>query len=342
MSVEDYEQAEQYLLADSLRDAQAWAMLAECRFHRGDYSGQLEASEMSLALSNVYHERVAHYLHEGYVAQLTSALEAVESGNDLEVSKLLSETIVFGQAITTEMNPRIAATNARLPALAAATALKLKDNPRAETYLNGLHKQWQNRPELLERLAHTYYQMGQRQSCVDVCEHVLLQQPDNSAVLNLRAQALRGSDRQAATLNAYRDALESFGDQPLMQREMGMLLFELGEWKQAEQSLELAYRSGDADSLDLLILMAECAFNDGGYLQALEHYQHALRIQPMSRDVLRAIGACHWRLGEPKEAKAAFELAAKMSEGQPATARPSNGQTTAGAAAVNHEEEHGK
>ncbi len=307
MSREEYGPAQGALLKSPELDAQGWALIAECRFELHDYWGQLEAGQRSLELSGLYHERIARDLHEAYVTQLEAALKIFWSGEDLETAKAINEVVAFGQGIARDISPRIFETNKKLATIATATAIRLKHIPQTESYLLNLRSEWKDHLELLERLALIYHQIGQDPACVELCEQILQKQPRNTTILTLRTEAMRGSNIPVATLNALRDMRQVFQQHPILHRDMGVILFELGDWKQAATHLETAYKSRDADSLNVLVMIGECAYNQGDYRRALDYYRHALRIQPGNMDILRAIGACHWNLGEKVEAKAAFD-----------------------------------
>ena len=307
MNREEYGPAQDALLKRSALDAQGWALVAECRFQLHDYWGQLEGGEHSLDQSGLYQVRIARDLHEEYVTELVAALKIFWSGDDLETAKAINEVVAFGQRITKDISPRIFETNKKLATIATATAIRLKNIPQTENFLIGLRKEWKDRPELLERLALIYHQIGQDPTCVELCEQILQMQPRNSTILTLRTEAMRGSNIPIATLNALRDMRQVSHKHPILHRDMGVILFELGDWKQAATHLEAAYASRDADSLNVLVMIGECAYNQGDYRRALDYYRHALRIQPENLDILRAIGACHWNLGEQLEAKAAFD-----------------------------------
>lgn len=307
MNREEYGPAQDALLQRSELNAQGWALVAECRFELHDYWGQLEAGQRSLELSGLYHERIARDLHEAYVTQLDAALKVFWSGDDLETAKAINEVVAFGQGITKDISPRIFETNKKLATIATATAIRLKHIPQTESFLLTLRKEWKDRPELLERLALIYHQIDKDPACVELCEQILQRQPRNTTILTLRTEAMRGSNIPVAMLNALRDMRQISHQHPVLHRDMGVILFELGDWKQAATHLEAAYKSRDADSLNVLVMIGECAYNQGDYRRALDYYRHALHIQPESMDILRAIGTCHWNLGEQMQAKAAFD-----------------------------------
>jgi tetratricopeptide (TPR) repeat protein len=311
MSHDDYEIAQGKLLAQAPLDAQGWAMLAECRFYLKDYPGMADACRKSLAISDEQQQTVAFYLQEAYVVQLKEALHAFESGKELDASKLLNEVLVFGNEIPPEISPRIVQTNKSVAAIAAAAAIKLRDYPQARTYLEGLRDQWKDNPDLMERLAFTYYQMGEDSLCVGLCEQILKSRPSDEDALMLRVQALRGRTQRQDALNAYRDALQVSAQEPVLRRNLGILLFELGEFKPAALQLETACQDTNADSWSLLVMIAECAFHDGEFNRALDYYKRALHIQPENRSLLQAIGACYWSLGQKSEAEAAFAKAGR-------------------------------
>ena len=299
-------------MKDSLLDSEGWTMLVECRYHLRDYQGMIDASRMALSGSRANDDRVAYFLHEAYVLQLRDALAVLETGGNHDIVRTLNEVVAFGQAIPPVLDPRAHRINQKIAGMAVVAALHLRDDPQARDFLGGLRDRWQGRPELMERLAMLYHQTGDDSTCADLCAQILLLQPDNATALRLRAQTLSSSSQDRATLAAFRNILNTSDDRPELHRDLGILLFELGDWEQAAQHLQQSYRKDDPDSLNLLIMQAECAFQDGRFERAMDYYRRALRVQPENPDLHRAIGACHWSLGNPSAAEAAFARATQL------------------------------
>jgi Flp pilus assembly protein TadD len=308
-----YEQAETNLMTAGPVDAEGWALLAQCRYFLKDYRGQSEASKRSLELSSSYRYLVVHYLQLAYIEQLETAVTALEAGNDLEAVKGFNEVLVFGKTIDETMDPLIVKTNQRVSAFAGAVALRLQDHIKAKPFLASLRTEWQDSPELMERLAHICLQAGDASSCTEVCESILALHPENSDMLQLRALAAGQSGRQDAALNAYRDAIEATPDNKTLHRDLGSILYRMQEWGSAREHLEFACHSGDPDSLNLMLMLAECAYHQGSYVEALDFYGRVSRSRPADPDAVRGAGVCLHALGRKAEADSAFHRATRMS-----------------------------
>jgi len=147
--------------------------------------------------------------------------------------------------------------------------------------------------------------------------------------LQLRAQACQQLGYGDATVNAYRDALEASSSSVALHRNLGVILFGLENWKDARPHLEIAYRSKPADSLSLLLMIAECLYHDGNYAGALERFKRAAEVRGPDSDLYRAIGACYYSMGDRVPADAAFREAARLAartQRESASGQPTGGQ----------------
>jgi tetratricopeptide (TPR) repeat protein len=304
--------AQRALMEAGPSDAQGWALLSECRYYATDYIGQAEAAQQSLSLSDEFRPLIARYVRLAYVEQLQNALRAFNSANELEAVKLLSEVVVFGNKFDKSLDPLMVRTNQRVVAFAALASIRLKDYPQARTYLEGLGAEWKDNPELLEQLAFIYYQIGEARLCVTTCESVLARQPENLNVLKMRAQAAEGLGERDLAVQAYRDVIAHTPDSRVPQRNLGTLLYQFEDWHEARGHLESALKQGDADSLALLRMMAECAFHEKNFNEAITYYKRILQSHSGDEDAERGIGACLWILGKRDEAQEAFTRANRI------------------------------
>lgn len=312
ISHEEYSRAQTALEAAGPVDAEGWALLAESRLCQKDYLGLAAAAQRSLAISGEFHVQIDHYLQQAFIEQVSAGIRAFDDGDDPEASRLFGQLLVYCQAIRERMTPAMTRTSQKAAALAGSVAIRLRDYPNAKSYLEGLRAEWKSNPALLERLAFIYYQMGEPQLCVATCESLLVKQPASLTVLQLRAQAYQQLGHADATVNAYRDALEEFADSPVLNRNLGIILFDLEDWKQARARLETAYRMRPADSLSLLVMIAECLYNEGNFDGALQRFKRALDAGGPNPDLLRAVAACYRNLGDRKQAAAAFREAERL------------------------------
>jgi len=309
---EEYTRAQTDLEASGPADAQGWALLAQCRLLQKDYLGLAAAAGKSLALSKQYHVQIQHYLQQAFIEQLNAGVQAFYDGNDPEAARLFNQLLVYCQAISGNMTPEMTRASQKAAALAGAVSIRLRDYPNARTYLEGLKSQWASNPALLERVAFIYYQMGEPALCVATCESLLVRQPLNPTVLQLRTQAYQQLGHADATVNAYRDALEQPFGGPVLHRNLGIILFQLEDWKEARPHLEAAFRSRPSDSLNLSVMIAECLYNEGDYDSALRRFRAVSDAQGGSPDLYRAMGACYRGLGDSKQADVAFREAVRL------------------------------
>jgi len=311
ISHEDYSGAQALLDSAGPTDAQGWALLAECSLRQKDYIGLADAARRSLAISGEYGSRLDYLLRQAFVEQLHAGIQAFDEGNDPESARLLNQLIVYGQTIRSYMSPEMVRASHEVVALAGAVSIRLKNYPNAREYLEGLRTQWKNNTALLERLALTYYQMGELGRCVATCESLLVKQPSDTTALQLRTQACQQLGKRDATVNAYRDALEKSPSSPILHRNLGTLLFELQDWKEARSHLEAASLSKPSDSLSLITMIAECLYNEADFQGALQRFKRAANRPGANAELFRAMGACYRSLGDRTLADAAFREAAR-------------------------------
>ena len=88
------------------------------------------------------------------------------------------------------------------------------------------------------------------------------------------------------------------------------------DWGRARPHLEFARRSGDPDSLSLSLMLAECAYREGRYDQALSYYSQVSRYRPSDPDASRGAGVCLRALGRTAEADSAFQRASRVAAGR--------------------------
>ncbi|MCX6601853.1 MAG: tetratricopeptide repeat protein [bacterium] len=327
---EQYDLAAKELLSEGPRDAQGWALLAVCRYHSKDYAGLAEAAGNSLKLSQEFRSLLSYHLQKALIDQLRVAVKAYESGNDLEASQQFNQLLVFAKSIDRKMKPDIEALRDQIMSLAAESSFRLKNYPQALGYLETLAEQWKDNVELSERLAYTYYYMGQRDKCVATCERILKAAPLDANILGLRAQAVGELGKPDAAVNAYRDALACPVNQSVLNRNIGILLFTLKDWAQARTHLEGAIAGDPPQKAQLISMAAECCYYLGDYDAALAHYKHYGRIRPNDPDAVRAMGSCYLSKGDRTAADAAFTEAARLMRADSThTARDSTSQPAA-------------
>jgi tetratricopeptide (TPR) repeat protein len=312
MAHEEYQRAQSQIEQSGPSDAEGWALLAECRMQQENWLPFAEAARKSLDLSNQMRVRIDYDLHRAFIEQLSSGIRAYEDGNDLEAVRRFNQLLVYFRAIVDYSTPEMKETAQRITALAGTISIRLRDFPNARSYLEGLRSDWQDKPELLERLALVYLQMGEPQSCIAVCESALVRDPASTEVLNLRAEAFQTLGRNTATINAYRDALELSPASAILHRNLGILLFSMGGWKEARGHLEAANRLGTADSLNIATMIAQCLFDEGDITGALRGYESIAKSDTGNADITRAIGACYRNLGNRLKAEAAFREARRL------------------------------
>ncbi|MBU0509059.1 tetratricopeptide repeat protein [bacterium] len=307
---EQYDLARRELASVGPRDAQGWALLATCSFYEKDYPALADAATHSLAMSQEFRPWLSYYLQQAFIEQLRGAVKAFQNKSDLDAIREFSQALVFSEAIDEKMKRDIVETRERIKSLAAAAALRLKDYPQAQTYLESLSDKWKEDVALLERLATAYYHMGKHDRCVATCETILSKSPGHSNALALRAQALAESGKGTETLNAYRDARSGNIRHSLLERNIGLLLYNMQDWQPAREHLQRTLEAGESKNDSLLIIVAECCYQAGDYESALQRYQQASRLRPSDPEILRALGACYGKLGDDIAARAAFTEAA--------------------------------
>jgi tetratricopeptide (TPR) repeat protein len=309
---EQYSLAEKQLAVETLHDAQGWYLLAICRYHSKDYPGLAEAATRSLKLSQEYRSPLSYHLQKAFVEQLRVALKEFDLRDFPNASQHLNQLLVFSKSIDPKMKVDIEVLREQIMSLAAHCSFQMKDFPQAQSYLETLSVQWKDNYELLERLAYTYYYVGQLAQCVATCERILAVQPSNSNMLGLRAQAVQKQGANEAAVNAYRDALSGGTNQAVLNRNIGVLFFAMKDWAQARKHLENALKGNPSDKDKLLSMTAECCYYEGNYNAALGYYKQLNTLQPNHPDLIRALGSCYWSMGNHTAAEAAFAEASRL------------------------------
>jgi tetratricopeptide (TPR) repeat protein len=310
---EDFARARSQLESEGPVDAEGWALLAQCRLFQKDYLGLANAAVKSLDLSGQYRVQMDHWLEQGFIEQVAEGVKAFNEGRDTDAARLFNQLLVFCEQVRNYMTPQMIRTSQKIAALAGAASIRLRDYPNARAYLEGLRSEWNENPALLERLAYIYNQIGEPRLCAATCESLLTREPLNTDVLKLRADAYRQIGDLQATVNAYRDALELDSSSTILEHNLGVLLFDMGDWKQALPHLEASRRSDVSDSLAILIMIGQCHYNEGDYEHALRTFRQVAQVRPDNPDVYREIGACLRSLGNRSEAEAAFQRARQLS-----------------------------
>ncbi len=309
IKMEDYRTAKRQLESYRSKDAKGWTLLAECSYHEEDYPGLIEASKKSLQISDEFRQRLEYLLQRTYIELLNKAVIAFQSQDNQTASLLFDYILAIGAALDPEVNPQIKSLEDDILMLAGATALRMKDFKRARGYYERVKSIRGTDPTVSERLALTYFYLGERNLCLEACDDVLQQKPGNLNALKWRAQVIDEIGTEEDALNAYRDVLDFNYTERTLHLNIGVILFQLEDWRRARQHFENAYRADSRKSLDLLILIAECLYNEGRYSQALEKFEQVEKIRPHDSDVKRYIGACYWNLDRPDSAKDAFSQA---------------------------------
>lgn len=327
---DEYVIAAERLAADGELDAQGWALLAEARLAAGEYIGVVSAARESIKRSGQYAPRVTHHVRQAFVAQLVAATAAYEVGQYAEVVTQFGQLSVFAAQAGEFLQPDQLTALTHASALAASLAVRLKDYPNARAHLEVVELTWQHDPALLAQLAMIYDQMGEAQACAETCEAALVLEPGNRELLELRAQAYRKQGQTAAAIAAYKSALERLPNSTLLQRNLGIIFYDLEDWGQASSYLAAAAGSS-ADSLDLLELLAECFYHAGRGDEAIACYARLVSARPSDPVNYRGLGACHYMVANPHAADSLLAIARDLEAQQPATVQDSSRKETGAA-----------
>lgn len=306
MRMEDYRAARRQLEANPSKNAKGWALLAECSYHEEDYPRLIEASKNSLKISDEFRSKLEYLLQKTYIELLDRAVTSFATQDNKTTITLLDHILAVGAALYPEVNPQIKNLEDEVLLLAGATCLRMEDYQRARGYYERAKTLRGEDLVVDERLALTYFYLGERQLCLKICDDVLKQQSSNANALKMRAQLIDAIGSKEEALNAYRDVLDFNYSESALHWNIGVILFELEDWSRARQHFENVYNSGQRNSPDLLTLIAECFYNEGRYSSALEKFEQAAGFSPENADLKRYIGACYWNLGKIQSAKEVF------------------------------------
>jgi tetratricopeptide (TPR) repeat protein len=301
LTVGDYHTAQEQLLASGPSDAKGWALLAECYYWLEDYPDFAATSKTALQISKEYQPRIAYLLQTAYVDLLNKATIAFQNGDNQDAYRFFDDALTVGDAIDDDISPGLHRMEGDVLMLAGSNFLRLEDYSQARRCFQ---RAWEIRgddPEVLERLALCNFRLRDYVPGLIACERLLDLQPGNANALEWRAQIVDSLQQPEEAVNAYRDALEYVSDDNRLHRNLGIILYDLGQWNLARRHLEKAYSICPVEDSDIAELIAECYYNEAKYREALDHFEAASKITPDNPDILRYIAACHFKLDQREE-----------------------------------------
>jgi tetratricopeptide (TPR) repeat protein len=301
VTVGDYHTAREQLLASGPNDAQGWALLAECYYWLEDYPNFAATSKTALQVSQEYQPRIAYLLQHAYIELLNKATSAFQDGNNRDAYRFFADAMTVGDAIDADINPGLHRLEDEVLMLAGSNFLRLEDYNQARKCFERVRDVRGEDPEVLELLALCNFRLKDYDPSLIACDKLLQLQPGNANALEWRAQIVDSLQQPEEAVNAYRDALEVVSNDNRMHRNLGIILYRLGEWNLARQHLEKAYSIAPNDGSDLIELIAECLYNQAKYPEALDRFEAANKGNPDDPDILRYIAACHWKLDQREE-----------------------------------------
>jgi len=312
MKLGDYSAARETLTSSGPNDAEGWTLLTECDYWLEDYPALADASRASLRFSSEYQPRIAYFLQRAYIELLNNAIVAFEDDRESDGKRLFSDAVTVGEAIDASISPSLSAIKDEVLVLAGSNYLRMRYYADARRCFEQVRATRGEDPEALERLAFCDFQLQNYDSCLADCEALLDLQPENASALVWQAQATDILHNPELAATAYRDALEVDTNDVTLHRNMGIILFQLEKWDPARQHLEIAYHANPDQSDDLLVLIGECCFNAGEYMDALDYFKTANSVKPDDPDILRYLGTCYWNLGHRQEAEASWMQANQL------------------------------
>ncbi|RJP82325.1 MAG: hypothetical protein C4524_00820 [Candidatus Zixiibacteriota bacterium] len=314
---ENYQSAKRQLQASGPRDAQGWVLLAETHYRLGDYPAFLQAADTALTYTVEIRPRVQYLLNLAWTETLNRANAELEDGHYAAAAELYDHLFPIAGKIDARYHPEVRARESDVRLLAGTAHLHAGHPAPAREYLEAVARDRRNDPRVLQQLALAYYYLGDEQACLDACRRLLMYEQESPEGLKLKALMEGDPDQRQEALREYLEAHAADSQAILLHRNLGIILFQLADWRQAREHLEIAYQADPANSSDLLIPIAECYYNEARYAEALDQLQQAARQHPDDPDILRYQGACLWNLERRAEAEAAFaaarQLAAAMS-----------------------------
>jgi tetratricopeptide (TPR) repeat protein len=304
---EDYSTAKKQLERSGGLDAEGWALLAECNYHLEDVPGFLRACQASLQISPQFEPRITYLQEHAGIELLNRGIAAFQNQDYQEAARLFDMELLVLEALSPRANPALKSLRYPVLLFDAASYQKLKNYSQARSCCERARVIRPDEPEVLERLALACYFQGDQAACLSACEDLLKIHPTNGNALKWRAQILDNQGQAEKALNAYQDALDTFGGDLNLQQNLGLILFQLRDYTQARGYLENVNRSKPDSTGELAILIGECLYHEGKYQPALERFQYAAAARPHDADLKRYIGVCLWNLDRRHEAQTAFQ-----------------------------------
>ena len=309
LDLERYAACRDELLALDPQDAQGLALLAESEFYLGDFPLLVSYTKRSLEVSSEYKDRLGYFLQKAYLEVSEQAVADYFAGDNKNALGRFEQTLeIAGLIDSAAINPYFNTQTTRLLALAGECALQLEKYTQANEFFERLRRLQGSHIDILEKLAYIAFTTGDYKRCLELCSLILKQDATHSDALVWRAQAVEAlGDKEI--LNAYLDALKCGGKEysEALQRNAGMLLYELGETERARKHLLTVLHDFPQEQVRLNLLIGESFFREGKYKEAAQYFTQAAKANPTDPNLLRYLGASLWFQEKYDEAKVMFD-----------------------------------
>jgi len=236
-----------------------------------------------------------------------SVARLAESGHCREALPLLKTAVAH--ASEPEMKKRLGLDGVHC-------GMTLHDVDSAAGFIRGLNNAFPNDPEVLYLTVHVFSDLSIRAS-----QKLMVAAPTSYQVRLLNAEALEAQGKWDDAITEYREVLKRNPDLPEIHYRVGRLLLvrpKTEENKQAarrefEEELKVDPRNAGAE-----YILGELARQDQQFPTAIEHFEHATKLDAQFADAFIGLGRSMLEAGRNAEAVAPLHVAAKLRPDNPA------------------------
>ncbi len=149
---------------------------------------------------------------------------------------------------------------------------------------------------------------GQYGACVELCNSIIRNHPENAAALNLKGFCLASLGRFEDAKPLFKLARLYLPNYPDIRYNLGKVLDDTGDLEGALEEYNETLKL-DIDHRKALLCRGSVRLRRGEYKESLEDLNKLLAIEPDLAEGLRLRGACRLILGRPEDAERDFDLA---------------------------------